>query len=441
MLVRHGHVIAEGWWAPYAANEQHMLFSLSKSFTSTAVGLAVAEGRLSIDDPVLKFFPTDAPKSPSKNLQSMRVRDLLTMSTGHHAELIVDFPYWDTENSVKRFLSLPVDHKPGTHFVYNSPATFMQSAIVHQLTGQDLIAYLQPRLFEPLGIVNAWWEANPQGISIGGSGLNLVTEDIAKFGQLYLQKGQWQGKQLIPASWVEQATARQASNGSDPASDWDQGYGFQFWRSKHGSYRGDGAFGQFCLVLDQYDAVVAITSGTRDMGAVMNLVWEMILPALASDKALPANPSAHQQLTAKLDSLSMQMPVGNATSSLATAVAGRRYVFAKNAQGWESLVLQPGAASTPDTLQLRMAGADQTLRVGRGEWVKGELSRGAANVVVAASGAWSADHRYDVKVVDYRTPFNTVYTLRFVGNEVLLDAEQNVAFAARKLAQLIGQAE
>ena len=121
MIVRHGQVVTEGWWAPYAANEPHMLYSLSKSFTSTAVGLAIAEGKFTVEDPVLKFFPDEAPAEPSVNLKAMRVRDLLTMSTGHHQDAIDNFPYRDPDSVVRRFLALPVAHKPGC-LLYTSDA-------------------------------------------------------------------------------------------------------------------------------------------------------------------------------------------------------------------------------------------------------------------------------------------------------------------------------
>lgn len=298
MLVRHGHVVAEGWWKPEAADKPHVLHSLSKSFCSTAVGLAVAEGKLSIDDPVLKFFPAEVPENPSDKLKQMRVRDLLTMSTGHETE-----PKFTAEESwVKTFLAHPVPHKPGTHFQYNSPATYMQSAIVQQVTGQTVLEYLKPRIFEPLGIENPTWLSSPQGVSTGGWGLMLCTEDIAKFGQLYLQKGVWKGKQLIPASWVEHATSKQTSTGSDPARDWDQGYGFQFWRCRHGAYRGDGAFGQFCVVLPEQDAVIAITADTKDMQAVLNMIWETLLPAFHA-AALPANADEESRLKVTLSKL------------------------------------------------------------------------------------------------------------------------------------------
>ena len=309
MLIRHGQVVAEGWWKPEAADKPHVLHSLSKSFCSTAVGLAVAEGKLSIDDPVLKFFPDDAPEKPSDKLKQMRVRDLLTMSTGHETEpkFTADAPW------VQTFLAHPVPHKPGAHFQYNSPATYMQSAIVQKVTGQTVLEYLKPRLFEPLGIQNPEWMTSPQGISTGGWGLMICTEDIAKFGQLYLQKGKWNGKPLVPASWIEMATSKQVSNGSDPARDWDQGYGFQFWRCRHGAFRGDGAFGQFCVVLPEQDAVIAITADTKDMQAELNVVWDKLLPAFHA-AALPANADEESQLKTTLANLAV--PANHSSNTL-----------------------------------------------------------------------------------------------------------------------------
>src|SRR3954467_5482636 len=215
MVVRHGHVVAEGWWTPYDAQSPHSLYSLSKSFTSTAVGMAVAEGKISLSDPVIKFFPDDVPASASANLKAMRVSDLLRMNTGQQIEP----QRTPVEPWTKTFLAQPVPFKPGTHFLYNTSGTYMLSAIVQKATGQTVLDYLRPRLFEPLGIEHPTWEASPQGVSAGGYGLSVRTEDIARFGQLYLQKGKWQGKQLVPEAWVKAATTLQTSNGSNPKSD------------------------------------------------------------------------------------------------------------------------------------------------------------------------------------------------------------------------------
>ena len=291
MLVRHGKVVAEAWWKPESPDKPHVLHSLSKSFTSTAVGLAIHEGKLDLFDPVTKFFPEDVPEKPSENLKKMRIRDLLTMSTGHEKQSKRE----KEDHWVKEFFAHPVPYKPGTHFMYNSSGTYMCSAIVQKVTGQTVRDYLKPRLFDPLGIDTPEWEMSPQGVSTGGWGLFLKTEDIAKFGQLYLQKGKWNGQQLVPAEWVELATSKQMSNGSDPTKDWDQGYGFQFWRCRHNAYRGDGANGQFCIVLPDQDAVIAITADCKDMQAELNVVWDELLPAFQSS-ALPENASEQAKL-------------------------------------------------------------------------------------------------------------------------------------------------
>ena len=199
MVLRHGHVVAEGWWDPYGPTHPHMLFSLSKSFCSTAAGLAVAEGRLSLDDTVLSFFPAEAPADPDANLAAMRLRHLLSMSTGHEADTTGRLRDGEGGTWVRSFLAQPVERMPGTHFVYNSGATYMVSAIVQKVTGETVLDYLGPRLFGPLGITGQSWETSPQGVSVGGWGLNITTEDIARFGLLYLQEGIWHGERLLPA--------------------------------------------------------------------------------------------------------------------------------------------------------------------------------------------------------------------------------------------------
>lgn len=433
MLVRHGHVVAEGWWAPYAAETPHMLFSLSKSFTSTAVGMAVAEGKLNLDDEVLKFFPDDAPASPSTNLKAMRVNDLLRMNTGQQTEP----PRRADEPWTKTFLAHQVPFKPGTHFLYNTSATYMASAAVQKATGQTVLDFLRPRLFDPLGIKNPTWEASPQGVTAGGYGLSVRTEDIAKFGQLYLQKGRWEGKQLVPAAWVEVATARQTSNGSNPKSDWDQGYGYQFWRCRHGAYRGDGAFGQFCVVLPEQDAVIAITSGTRDLQGVLNVVWDKLLPALRP-APLAADDEGVKQLARTLKGLSLRPADGAATGP---AVLGKKYVFPANDTKLESLTLEAGKDGAV-TLVTRVNGTERRIACERGAWAKGRAAWGRLpEQPAAASGAWTKDDTYTARVCFTETPFVVTIRLTFTGGEVRCESESNVGFGATKDAALVGKAE
>ncbi len=441
MLVRHGHVVAEGWWSPYAAGEPHVLFSLSKSFTSTAVGLAVSEGKLSLSDPVTKFFPFEAPADPSANLKSMRVRDLLRMSTGQDKENIDKFPFHGDQDLVKAFMAMPVPFKPGTHFVYNTEATYMLSAIVQSVTGQTVLEYLRPRLFEPLGISGPTWESSAQGVSFGGFGLSVRTEDIARFGQLYLQKGKWNGRQLVPADWIDAATSLQTSNGSDPAGDWDQGYGYQFWRCRHGFYRGDGAFGQLCIVMPEYDAVLAVTAGTGDMPGELNVVWDKIIPVFSAS-ALPADPASDRRLSDRLAGLRMAPQAGQASSPIASRIAGKRYEFPSNPIGIEAIVLEPAVAGSAQRITMRISGAEQSLECGNGSWIKGNLKTDPRETLaVAVSGAWTSDDTFTAVLCEYQTPFVLTERIRFVGDEVDMETHFNVGFSGNTPTHLAGKSK
>jgi len=440
MVVRHGQVIAEGWWGPFDAAHNHILYSLSKSFTSTAVGMAVADRKLSIDDEVLKFYPDDAPTTPSKNLKAMRVRDLLTMSTGHQDE-----PSSAADViSPKSFMAKEVPHLPGTHFKYNTAATFMQSAIVQKVTGQTVLDFLRPRLFEPLGIEHPLWDTNFQGISLGGYGLRVRTEDIAKFGQLYLQNGRWNGKQLIPAEWVAMATSKQTSNGSDPASDWNQGYGFQFWRCRHNAYRGDGAFGQYCVVMPDQDAVVAITSGVKDMQAVLNVMWDKLLPGIETKK-LRANNAANQQLKEKLAHLEVRKPEGSPAPSAAKAF-NRKFAFSENDQKIESVTLSRSDSGKTLTLTMQREGKEVKIPCGYEEWKKSRAPLYGGRLAqfpdepTAGAFAWK-DDTCVIKLCAYETPYLTGLTLKFDGDQMTLNSESNVGFGPTKRPQLTGHAE
>ena len=335
MLLRHGRVIAEGWWHPYAAGVPHAMHSLSKSFTSTAIGMAVDEGRLTVDDPVLAYFPEDAPKRPSDNLKAMQVRHLLSMSTGHDQDTTGYMIRRKDGNWAHAFLARPVVHEPGTHFLYNTGATYMLSAIVQKLTGQTLLDYLGPRLFEPLGIEGATWEVCPHGVNTGGFGLSIKTEDIARFGQLYLQRGAWQGRRLVSTAWVAEATAKHIANGDDPDSDWAQGYGYQFWRCRHNAYRGDGAFGQYCVVMPEQDAVLAITGAVKDMQPPLDLVWTHLLPAM-SRYPLAADEEAEAALRQKLAGLKLPTPKGQPNPALAAQITGDAYLICAQSGGHRS---------------------------------------------------------------------------------------------------------
>jgi CubicO group peptidase (beta-lactamase class C family) len=281
MVLRHGRVIVERWWPPASPTTPHPLWSISKSFTSTAVGLAIHEERFTLDDRVVDLLVEDVPELVGDHLAAMTVRHLLTMSTGHETESLPDDDRVLATNWARRILAEPVPFAPGSRFVYNSGAPYLLSAIVQRHTGERLIAYLTPRVLAPLGLRNLTWQTSPQGIDAGGWGLSATTEDVASFGQLYLQHGVWNDVQVVPAEWVTAATSLQVASDAEPGRpDWTQGYGYLFWRCRHGAYRADGKDGQLCVVLPELETVVTMTAKLTDMQGELDLVWDFLLPAL-----------------------------------------------------------------------------------------------------------------------------------------------------------------
>ena len=446
MLLRHGQVAAEGWWKPYGPENPHVLYSLSKSFTSTAVGFAVAEGKLSLDAAVVSFFPDEAPPKPSKNLAAMTVRHLLTMATGHHEDSTSKTTSRADGNWVKGFFSMPVKHQPGSLFIYNSGASHMLSAIVQKVVNMPIFDYLKPRLFEPLGIQGMTWQTDPRGISTGGWGLSIKTEDIARFGQLYLQKGMWNGQQILPVEWVEMATSLQMDNSNQTNIDWQQGYGFQFWRCRHNAYRGDGAFGQYCIVMPDQDAVLAITSGVKDMQAVLDRVWTHILPGMAPE-ALPGDDLLNQRLTQRLARLVLRPPKGKSNSEMVRQVSGKIYAFEENALGLKSLSLAFSGKTV--ALTVRDKSGKHSLVCGTDGWLLGKTAlfgeadrhdpSGAGSRPVGAACTWTTEDTFVVTAQFYETPFSNTLTCKFSGTQVTVDTSVNVSFGPTQGPQLVGQ--
>lgn len=299
MVLQNGNVIAECWLNDWSPEKPHVLWSVSKTFTATAVGFAVAENRFKISDKVISFFSEELPEKISDNLRLMTVGDLLTMTCGLEKEPPFMLEKNKKKNTklkgddwVRTFLATPVIHKPGSFFQYNSMATYMLSAIVQKTTGEKLIDYLKPRLFEPLGFFEVKWDESPYGVNTGGWGLYLRTEDMAKLGQLFLQNGKWNGKQLLSESWIKAASSKQVS--SVPGNyfitedkkkelennDWFQGYGYQMWRSRYNTFRADGMRGQFIIVIPEKNAVVTLTADIALMPKEIDFVWKYLLPAL-----------------------------------------------------------------------------------------------------------------------------------------------------------------
>lgn len=263
MVLRHGAVLFERWWRGHSPERRHPVYSVTKSFMSTAIGMAVDEGLLSIDEHVLAFFPTYATASVRANIGEMSLRHLLTMSSGHSSDMGMALKRNPDEDWVRMFLETPLEVGPGERFVYDSANTHILSAALAHRTGHTVAEFLQPRLFDPLGIGSPRWDTDSRGLPQGGRGMWLRTADVAALGQLYLDQGRWCGHQLVSSRWVRQATSTQIETGRPAREAWKQGYGYQFWRGPADTFRADGAHGQYAVVQPARDIVVAVTADTE----------------------------------------------------------------------------------------------------------------------------------------------------------------------------------
>ncbi|PWJ49056.1 CubicO group peptidase, beta-lactamase class C family [Quadrisphaera granulorum] len=405
VLVRHGHVVARGWWAPYAPEQPHLLYSLSKSFTATALGMAVADGVLSLDDRLVDVLPGLADAATSERARSLTLRHLVGMGSGHLSETWDRAQAADPDEPLRGFLGIEPEREPGTVFAYNQPCTYAVGAAVQHARGETLLDHLHSRVFEPLGVTGTecfGWQQHPAGRDLGFTGLHATTDAVAALGVLLLQRGRWGGEQLLPAAWVDEASRAHLPTPHQPEVDWRQGYGFQLWRQRHG-YRGDGAFGQFMLVLPEHDAVVAITSDTPDMQAVLDAVWTHLLPALDDDERARSASSADadDELAQRLVALALPPADGAAEPSDELAWDGLLLT--------PSALLQPGDAALSDVRVERRAsgwwlvvqesavpeGWRFEVPVAAGEWrlhdapVPEDLGRTGGGVVpLAVSGGW-----------------------------------------------------
>jgi CubicO group peptidase (beta-lactamase class C family) len=451
MFLRHGKVIAEGWWDPYKPDLRQSLYSTSKTFTSAAVGLAINETLLKLSDKVISFFPNDRPDSISAFLAALTVGDLITMTEGQDPD---PTPIVKTsKNWVRAFFATPISNKPGTVFLYNSLGVFVLSAIVQRVTGQKEMDYLKTRLFDPLGITGMDWEENLMSFNTGGWGLRVKTEDMAKFGQLYLQKGLWNGNQLIPASWIEESSTAKIiqhpglAQSKKDSSDWEQGYGYLIWRCRHNGYRADGAFGQFIIVLPDQDAVIAIQAETSNMQNELNLVWDYLLPSIKKTK-LPEDQKSQYALKEKLTSLSIKPYVGSYSVLEANRGLNKYFIMDPNDNHYETISLQ-----IKDNIcqMIINAGRDTyNLYYGAGSWNKTQTNKPGPYAVSEAKENWALLSPYKVAsnfywkdektlVMEMRyieSPHTEITTCHFEGSTITVDIERSFDYGSKRTTMI-----
>jgi len=443
MLLRHGKVAAQCWWKPYSPEYPQHVYSFGKSVTATAVGFAVSEGLLGLDDRVAGFFPRRTGENADSRMYSMTVRHLLNMTSGAvlvneaTMQLHIDWVQW--------FLNSPLMSFPGDKFVYNSMNTYMLSAILRKVTGVGLVDYLMPRLFEPLGIERPEWTKCPLGIECGGWGLALKTEDMAKLCQLYLDEGMWKGKRVLPEGWSGQVSQIHTNTDTDDKftnAHNRSGYGFQFWINSDGrSYRADGMMAQYGIILPEKDVVIVATGGTPEQMRVLDLIWESVVSYIDIIPEGTAPGADYEELCEVCENLALPVPQavmrGRITERL---VNGRTFAFPANSGSMIPIAVRY-LYNLPlmgiDTLRFDFGddnssmtwhedGEDHCVKFSfDGEYTENRITIGNREVVMMTYGAWVSDDTLALNIRLIRTPHMLSAKFRFDKDTVVYSFDED----------------
>lgn len=432
LVLKNGYLISETYFAPYKENTKHSMFSCSKTFTSMLIGIAQGKGLLKLTDKVASFFPDKLPEDPSENLLNMTIRDLLHMATGNDQDTY-GYMTRSGEDWVKVFLSRPVEHVPGTFFRYNTGATYMLSAILTKLTGKTALELANEWIFDTIGIRFAKWDSSPQGISQGGTGLHLTPRQMARFGLLLLNKGNWDGVQVVPEDYVLEAQEKKIdTNNHIDHPDWCSGYCYQMWRCSFGAYRADGMGGQFIVVLPEQNAVVVFTSALgSDIVFPMDVTHEYLADALRGSEPLPEDGCAQKSLEAV--SMDCALPGGMQIPAEAAANVpwGKKIALSEKLFGIADSITLYG---TRFALGTRFGSMDFAFKWGapvladRGIPLFGRR-RGAK---VSCMASWK-DGALVLRVNVLEEPATAYITLRFDGADVSVDVQSTAFIPAQTI--------
>lgn len=440
VLLRGGRTVLEWYREPYRKGVPQLLYSLSKSVTSIAVGIACDQGLLTPDDPVIGFFPDKMPllAERSERLPAMKIRHLLSMTAGHEGDIypaVVSRRDW-----ADAFLTQPIERTPGTHYRYSTPSTYMLSAIVERVSGLNLVDFLMPTLFGPLGIARPIWETCPLGVTAGGMGLSLSTEDVAKFGQMLLEGGTYRGRRIVSETYIQAATSEQSDNRSGvpvERTDSAQGYGYQFHLCRFGAYRGDGSFGQLCLVSPKHDLVAAANCAFPSMAKLQTLL-DWIFELAGGEKNAAENSNGAAVRTAEGAGISEATKIREIVENGTFALPFEPNVLYRvdaNPAGLRSLAARPtdaGFTVTFDygdgdersgTLPFDFARPLETDHV----FVK-DLMPHRQKVVTSVEPSTEDPAGLRLKLLYIETPYIVTYTIQPAEKALLLRFEINVSF-------------
>jgi CubicO group peptidase (beta-lactamase class C family) len=449
----HGQTMLDLWQWPHEPTVMHKLHSVTKSFTATAVGFAEAEGLLELEDPVLDYVDSRKRADADENLRYMRIRDLLTMRTGHRRGMSGATTRLRETGWAAEFLEEPVVELPGRSFQYSSTTSHMLSAIVQRVTGQPIDDYLGPRLFEPLGIVDYEWQRDPDGVCSGGNGLSMRPHDLLSFGVLLLHNGIWNGRQILPTGWVQKASAAHVRREVSGVSEADSGapedsrYGYQFWISEDGIYSASGIFGQECLVFPDDGAVVVATGAMG--GDTYHDLPTMIRRAFRTAFREPAHAAGSgvdtQTLHTRISAARRPEPLDGTRRRIGCSDT---YDFEANEQGITSLSIDVGQDSVLVTIEDDRG--SHRIDHGIGDWRRQHIAVSTwrlhhsyqdERALVQAAARWSDAKTGDVLILTWHFvegPFIDRLVLHLEADSVTVGRSVNVNSGPTRLPDVKG---
>lgn len=435
-VIRHGKIACEIYRDPFKPEHRHMMYSVSKSFTSTAIGFAVDEGYLTVDTRFVDIFPEARTDKEDEYLEEMTIEDLLTMRSGKNVSVFLDRT---KDRWFRDIIDSPWISEPGTEFLYISENMYLLCCCIHKLVGMSVIDYLRPRLFEPLGMEDPFWEKCPSGIEAGGWGLMITGEDLSKFTFCYEQMGKFGGKQVIPEWWVKEATAYHADNSAaSDGLDTVAGYGYCFWRNGgvENSYRADGMFCQFGIVFPDYDACISITGGEIDEQAMRDVLWNHIPKAFIEPDKKAESINVTAPAFPKLDPKPRSLALEN-------RIEGKKIRFRKpvvvNVIGYPvSVVPLPAMFVSADKagnisdvtfnfrendMQMSWAEGDEinSIAIGLdGEYRWDDIVLGGMPFTTCSTGCWNSENELEVHIRCVEAVAERIIHFRFNGDNVIM---------------------
>lgn len=423
-IVKNTNMLSKGYYAPMAPKIRKIMHSISKSVNSLAIGIIIDEGKLGLEDKVLDYFREKLPEQYDERLEKLRVKHLLMMCSSSaytSASFINQEGDWLTH-----YFSLIPYSLPGREFHYDTGASYTLSRLITKISGQNTFEFLNERLFKPMGIEDATWLCDKYGNSTGGWGLYLKFPDMVKLGQLFINYGKWEEKQLVPEWWMKEATSNKIETKNDPGFGWGYGYGYQFWQGPGNTFLAFGVFGQLIVCDPIKNIFVATTGGCSEQEnqRLLDIIYETII-STAVNQPIPRQDEAYEMLTTRISKLCLPLAIGSATCNFESKFFERTYEFESNSCKVNAIQF---TRKNEDNIQICINFEEEyvILDAGYKKWITTEATLDIPmHTLHSFSYAWKDEKTLILIQYLLNSSYSKFYEFNFYDNEVRMSAKLN----------------